>query len=86
MSNPNSLNRRIGNFSVPADDIRDRKPYVFNIFNNMLIIRAEMQYYDMSVHYTAICEDFEEVTQGAVPKEYKYEVSLENGSIKWTKV
>lgn len=85
MSNLDSHNKRIGTFAIKADDIRARAPYIFSIFNNMIIIRAEMMYYDNSVHYVGLCDDFEEIQYGAKPIEYTFEVVSEDNSVIWVK-
>lgn len=63
---------RIGRFKISTKLIEsdDAIRIIPLIFENMVIIEATMHYWDNMIHYVSICNDFEEVEEGAEPNEY----------------
>jgi hypothetical protein len=48
------------------------------LFSKVIIIEATIQYHDMSIEYTALCESFDEVSDGMFPPYYSVVVKDSN--------
>ena len=68
--------RRLGNFTISRDMIEDNPKVVALAMCGMIVVRAEMHWNDVAVHYTAMCEHFDEIEKGGVIPEYKAVVRL----------
>lgn len=63
--------RKIGNFRVSVDMMRMDWRKILPLFEQMVVVRAECIYADMSFHYTAFSELFEEIEESIAPPDYE---------------
>lgn len=69
---PPELTRRIGKFEIRAELIRDNPETILKAFlSECIVVRAELKYETMSVHYTAMCRHFDVCPGECVPPRYR---------------
>lgn len=68
--NYKDIERRVGCFAIPKIIIEQYAGQVANIFQKMIVTRAEFCYHDASVHYEAMSPIFDEVGENEAPREY----------------
>jgi len=70
------MKRRIGKFKVSKtsiDKTLDQIEIIFS-FLKMVPVKCEYIYENNSFEYTALCERFDEVDEGCIPKFYNIEI------------
>lgn len=72
--------RRIGKFIVAHRDIEACPELVIPIFENLIIVRAELCYASDAIEYIALGEQFPLTVAGALIPEYSIEICTEETS------
>ena len=86
MAQPPVETHRIGRFTISHDLIERDWREVAYVLAGMLVVRAEMKYDRMVIEYTALCDDFDEVSKGMVPPEYRAIITRDdanNLTVEW---
>ena len=70
----------VGTFSVPRSFIENYPEALLDFFRQECIVpvKAEMDFYSDSVHYTALGKNFEMVPMGRIPYHYLFNATLED--------
>lgn len=68
--NYKDIKRRVGCFAIPDNIIEQYAGQVANIFQKMIVTRAEFRYHDACIHYEAMSPIFGEVGENEAPREY----------------
>jgi len=84
MNDTHPIHRRQGRFAVSEYCMREHPEAVIQVTSKCLIFRAEMRYEDMSMHYWACSELFEDCGDNIKPPRYapKFE-KLEDETIQF---
>ena len=73
---------QIGKFKLRKEWLKDQPYLVREIMGRCIIVRAELMYYDYSVHYEAISAEFDDVPQGSLLPEYEWVIEgLDSGMV-----
>lgn len=68
---PEIINR-IGRFEIPSEIIRKWPEAILKTFlSECIVVRCEMRYETMSLHYTAMCRHFDVWPNECVPPRYR---------------
>jgi hypothetical protein len=78
------LSNRVGFFSVASPLIRENSRWFNTVFQNMVIVRAEMLFQSNEIVYTAFCDDFEALELGTAPKNYRAEITKSGDALNVT--
>lgn len=62
--------RQIGRFRIHLDFLDLSNKSTLEIFRNIIVVEATAHFYDSSVHYLALCKDFEPIPEGGKVPEY----------------
>lgn len=68
---PDDLRDRLGMFKVSHDSIKKPAPWLFEVMQNFIIVRAESLYAHDCIQYSAMSMLFEPRVEGAVVPEYE---------------
>lgn len=70
--------RRIGKFSIRVMDIREHFVEIQELFKDMVVVSAQMQFHSMAIEYSAIHPMFEELEEGQEPLYYDVITSVDD--------
>jgi hypothetical protein len=70
MSNQD-LFKHIGRFHLDKYFMEDNHEAVMQLNSRLIIVRAEVLYWNNMVEYVAICPDFDQIEIGEIPKDYE---------------
>lgn len=66
------LNRCLGKFEIPIELIRQFPESILRTFlSDCIVVRCEMRYDTISLHYTAMCRHFDVCRAECVPPRYR---------------
>lgn len=65
---------RVGQFTIPGPLVHREPQHALLVLRGVLVVRAELQFLDNQIHYTGICEMFEECPLGDTPPYYDWEL------------
>jgi hypothetical protein len=64
------MGKRVGKFVISECLVEDAPSTVQALMGKLIVIRCEHRYADGCFHYTALCDEFEEVPVGNVIPKY----------------
>jgi hypothetical protein len=62
---------RIGKFTVDVDLIEKYPEAVRDLMGRCIVVRAKMMFVSREIQYTALCDDFDVVSQMDLPPDYR---------------